>query len=672
MLSDSISNLNMSRNPKQKFKKNTSVNKPTERPSPLPKTGLIVTLALSFIIAFGLYLSTLAPTVTFEDSGELIAAAYNLGIPHEPGYPLFTIAGRVFSMLPLNNVAYRLNLMSAFFSALGALFLTWAALLMIDEIRKSGPDYARSHVVIFASSLFAGILMASSYENWEQSIITEVYGLNTMFTGLILLLAVAWQSQKENRMRYFLLVSYLIGLTLSNHTTSLMFVPVLFIYAFLEDRKFILNPKTLLSGAVLLFLGLTPYIYLPIASARNPLVDWGNPENWTNFLRTVSRHQYGLGLQQNFDRYMAQLSTYGGLLWQQWMPLFLIIAVIGLVVLYKSRKIYFYLAILLLIFAAPVTTFLTDFDVTIPNKMVAAEHKALVSVFYIPSYIGLALLAGVGIYYLIRKLVRFIPSGRFIEYTAAIVMVGIPLGFSYNNYQKLDMSEYYFTEDYAESLFATVSDSGMVFADWDPYYFPLNYYQFVEGRRTDILAIDQKLLQRSWYIRWLRDHYPGFIHKSEHEVGEFLTAVRPFEEGEPYDGNHIQRKYEVMINAFIDRAMEDGRDVYFTYNPPQGIAQNYFKESIITAFRLRKATNSMTAVNPEELRLERFIDESVTGDRMSVAIKNNYAGFILVRAQQLEKFGKPDDALKWYNLAKKFFSDNPKVLRQIDAAMGRM
>jgi hypothetical protein len=657
----------MSRNPKRKSKKNTAVT-----PLPIPKAGLIVTLVLSFIIAFGLYLSTLAPTVTFEDSGELIAAAYNLGVPHEPGYPLFTIAGRVFSMLPINSVAFRLNLMSAFFSALGALFLTWAALLMIEEIRKSGPDYPRSYIIVFASSLFAGILMATSYENWEQSIITEVYGLNTMFTGLILLLAVAWRRQKENRMRHFLLISYLLGLTLSNHTTSLMFVPVLFIYAFLEDRKFILNLKILLSGAGLLFLGLTPYIYLPIASARNPLMDWGNPENWTNFLRTVSRHQYGLGLQQNFDRYMAQLSAYLDLLWQQWLPLFLIIAVIGVVVLYKSRKIYFYLAILLLIFAAPVTTFLTDFDVTIPNKMVAAEHKALVSVFYIPSYIGIALLVGVGIYYLIGKLARFVPSARFIEYTVAIVMVALPFGLAYNNYRQLDMSNYYFTEDYAESLFTTVSDSGMVFADWDPYYFPLNYYQFVEGRRTDILAIDQKLLQRSWYIQWLRDHYPALIRKSEREVGEFLEAVRPFEEGEPYDGNHIQRKYEAMINAFIDRSMEDGKDVYFTYNPPQGIAQKYFHESVVTAFRLRETTDLMTPLNLEKLRIDRFINEKVNGDRMSVAIKNNYAGFILVRAQQLEKFGQLADAKIWYTLAKKFFRDNPKVLKQIDAAISKI
>jgi hypothetical protein len=74
-----------------------------------------VTMGLSFIVSLFFYILTLAPTVTFEDSGELITAAYRLGIAHEPGYPLFTMLGKVFSCFPYGNVAWRLNFMSAFF-----------------------------------------------------------------------------------------------------------------------------------------------------------------------------------------------------------------------------------------------------------------------------------------------------------------------------------------------------------------------------------------------------------------------------------------------------------------------------------------------------------------------------------------------------------------------------
>ena len=187
-----------------------------------------------------------------------------------------------------------------------------------------------------------------------------------------------------------------------------------------------------------------------------------------------------------------------------------------------------------------------------------------------------------------------------------------------------------------------------------------------------MLAIDQELLRRSWYLQWLRDHYPGFITKSQREVEEFLAAVRPFEEGEPYNGNFIQAKYEGMINALINHSMESGRDVYFTYTPPPGIAPNYFRESVVSAIRLREADGSMTSVNPESLRLRRFVDETITGDRMSEVFKEYYARLILVRAQQSEKFGGAEEALEWYSLAKEFFRNNPQALQQINSAMKRI
>ena len=67
------------------------------------------------------YLVSLAPTVTFWDAGEFIAASRILGIPHPPGTPLFVMLGHVWgTIVPFGDYAFRLNLMSAFFSALAA------------------------------------------------------------------------------------------------------------------------------------------------------------------------------------------------------------------------------------------------------------------------------------------------------------------------------------------------------------------------------------------------------------------------------------------------------------------------------------------------------------------------------------------------------------------------
>jgi len=101
---------------------------------------LALVLLASLAVPFLLYLLTLAPTVTFEDSGELIAAAYNLGIPHEPGYPLWTMIAHLFTLLPLGTVAYRVNLLSAVLAALTAALVAWHDLGVRDRRPGARPQ----------------------------------------------------------------------------------------------------------------------------------------------------------------------------------------------------------------------------------------------------------------------------------------------------------------------------------------------------------------------------------------------------------------------------------------------------------------------------------------------------------------------------------------------------
>src|SRR5437868_748787 len=99
-------------------------------PSKPSDKAVLVSAILTFAITLVVYNATLAPTVTFVDSGELIVAAKYLGVAHPPGTPLYVLLAHLFTLLPFGNVAVRVNFASALFAALAASVMT----LLVSEM----------------------------------------------------------------------------------------------------------------------------------------------------------------------------------------------------------------------------------------------------------------------------------------------------------------------------------------------------------------------------------------------------------------------------------------------------------------------------------------------------------------------------------------------------------
>src|SRR6266487_4525488 len=93
---------------------------------------------VTFLVVFAGYLWTLAPDLTLEDCGELATGSYYAGVPHPPGYPVWTIYSWLFTLLPISNIAYRVALSSAVAGAIScglvALMVSRGSSMIIEGI----------------------------------------------------------------------------------------------------------------------------------------------------------------------------------------------------------------------------------------------------------------------------------------------------------------------------------------------------------------------------------------------------------------------------------------------------------------------------------------------------------------------------------------------------------
>ncbi|MCB0275345.1 MAG: DUF2723 domain-containing protein [Calditrichaeota bacterium] len=621
----------------------------------------------TFAIALLVYGATLAPTVTFEDSGELIAAAWTLGVPHQPGYPLFTLLGNTFSKLPLDPVAVRLNWMSAVLMALGAAFFSGALQELLSNVFAGATGNGWRSL---AAGL-GGLLAAFALETWEQAVITEVYGLHAALTGALFWVLMRWigESRPRAKGRWFLLFFYLAGLGLSNHTTMVIILPPIVLFMMGTERSLLRNYRLLAGGVLAGFLGLMPYLYLPLASRRNPIMDWGNPENWENFWRTVSRHQYEITDWSGWDGIGAQLAVFWQLLTTQWGEgtsyLVIALAFLGLAGLFRRRMSLGWLFLALLLFTGPITTLLTNFDVS--NPQIREEHIALVSVFYIPEYFLISFLAVVWSFVASESKLRILP---WTLTGLAVLTFQVPL----QNYRHNDMSRQDFAGYYIDNLFETTREGGVVFANWDPFYFPLNYAQYVEGRRPDLMVLDQQLMRRSWYIQWMQEHYGDRLQDLQPYLDNFLNAVRPFEEKKDFDPNIIQYHYMEMIRQVIKISHSQGRDVYFTYQPPSEVIAATMLEPTGAAFCVKMPGENWIESDPAKIKLPQSLLSRQSGnpDRMIKVFRLYFTQHFFWRARKCESAQRWEEAESWYRLTETSNPGLENVDSQVQAALERI
>jgi len=218
--------------------------------------------AAVFLIALAVYLQTVAPTVSFWDCGEFITTSYILGVPHPPGAPLYTLLGRLFSMLPFSEeIAFRVNLLSVLSGAATALLIHLCVVRLLSAWLNPADPVDR--IAILTGGVVAALSTAFSTSFWDNATEAEVYGLTMCLTLLAVWLALRWDDGHKDRRsdRLLLFIAYLFGLGAGIHLQCLLTVPGILILVFtdlLEDRSISIKYQ------ILCVVGLTLYPFLAI------------------------------------------------------------------------------------------------------------------------------------------------------------------------------------------------------------------------------------------------------------------------------------------------------------------------------------------------------------------------------------------------------------------------
>src|SRR5437879_6240935 len=125
-----------------------------------------LTFAVTTLVVFIGYYLTLAPDLTLEDSGELAVGSFYAGVPHPPGYPVWTLYTWLFTVLfPISNVAWRVALSSAVAGALScglmALMVSRGSSMMIEGVAELKNIERRwENGLCVVSGFVAGTLLA--------------------------------------------------------------------------------------------------------------------------------------------------------------------------------------------------------------------------------------------------------------------------------------------------------------------------------------------------------------------------------------------------------------------------------------------------------------------------------------------------------------------------------
>ena len=494
------------------------------------------------------YFATLAPSVTFWDAGEFIAAARVLGIPHPPGTPLFVVAlnawARLLWFLPFATAANLLSAVCA--AAAGGLTALW--------IGRS----SQSALAGFAAAITAGAMSTV----WQNATETEVYSASLLLS--VVAIVVANRAGETGERRWIVLAAYLLALAVPLHLSALVAAPVVILLAtdrvsgardwsagcallgvcialvgvsrasialdavgvavaaasaFLPGQA---RPTQLLwraaSVVTVCVVACSALFFLLLRARHDPPVNQGDPNTWGRVAYVVARRQYDVaGLWPRQAPMWLQLANWFEYAdWQVALSLgptviptisrvlaTVCFAALGLVGASwhrrTDRRTWRAVALLFLCGSLGVIGYL-NFKAGrsfgwqfVPED---ARHEARDrDYFFALGFWAWGIWAGMGAIALARRFALPVAAG--------LIVAALPIALNWSAVSRHGEPEASLPRELAAILLDQLPRRAVLFVAGDNDTYPLWFAQQVEGRRRDVTVVTMPLLAAPWYVEEL-------------------------------------------------------------------------------------------------------------------------------------------------------------------------
>lgn len=429
------------------------------------------------------YWSTLLPGVFAWDTAEAQTVLPLMGTMHPTGFPVYVLVGWLASVVlqPLGDEAFRMNVLSALLVA-GAAGVTVHLLRRLD--------------VPLPLAVAGALGLALTPIAWGISAAADAHALHLLLVALLVLALVRWDGLVARRNatpgdpaaarradRGIVLAAALLGVALANHGLTILLIPAVGLYVLAVDLEVVRRPR-LVAAALAACFGIAGLLYLELPLRAGPFpapLVYGHPETWSGFWDIVLARQFQGDIQGLADlpARVAALARFAGseLGILAWLvpPAFVVTAL---------RR--------------PRYALLSGVAVAVTSMFAVSYVNASIGRYYLGpalfAWSWLAIAAGTIVEAVLARARRPSGTGRLGVRTLVALAVAlallVPTG--------LGLEERWRAADRSgDTAMATWLDDAMsglahdaVVVSWWSYSTPLWYGTLVEGRRPDLLVVD--------------------------------------------------------------------------------------------------------------------------------------------------------------------------------------